>query len=423
MTRLGDEPSRVSPPPPLAALHGSPAAKYERTPTAAGTVDETDDEWTSEAAAILAAVRELTPLIATRSDEIERGRRLPVDLVACLRTAGCFRMLVPRRLGGAEATLTEHLQLVRELATADGSVGWTVMIGSSAPMILGKLPPASFDRVYAEGPDVVMAGTFNPTGAATVIDGGFQASGRWAFASGCEHADWFVAHCMVADDSIPPLRMMVLPASEAHIIDTWTVSGLCGTGSHDFALDKVFVPAAQTFSVFEPGGLEGTMGRIPELQYSSLAIAEVAVGIADGALADITTLATAKVPMFADSTLAANPLFRHRLAEADTQLRAARALLDSEVGNTWQLATAAEEFTPERRARIRSTAAWVTTTAAHVVDTAYTAGGGTALYSNCPLQRRLRDVHAITQHFLVKPDTFTLVGAVLAGHDTDLSFL
>ena len=65
----------------------------------------------------------------------------------------------------------------------------------------------------------------------------------------------------------------------------------------------------------------------------------------------------------------------------------------------------------------------MTTTAAHVVDTAYTAGGGTALYSDCPLQRRLRDVHAVTQHFVVKPDTFTLAGAVLAGQDVDLSFL
>ena len=65
----------------------------------------------------------------------------------------------------------------------------------------------------------------------------------------------------------------------------------------------------------------------------------MAVGIADGALADITTLATAKVPMFADGTLAANPLFRHRLAEADTQLRAARALLDAEVATTWEIAT------------------------------------------------------------------------------------
>ena len=320
------------------------------TPTAADATDETGNQPTSDAATVLAAVRRLTPLIVTRSDEIERGRRLPLDLVARLRSAGCFRMLVPHRLGGAEADLTEHLQLLRELATADGSVGWTVMIGSSAPMILGRLPTASFDGVYADGPDVVVAGTFNPTGVATIVDGGFRTSGRWAFASGCEHADWFVAHCMVDDGSVPPLRMMVVPATEVDIVDTWTVAGLCGTGSHDFALDNVFVPAARTFSVFEPGGLEGAMGRIPELQYSSLAIAAVAVGIADGALADITTLATAKVPMFSDGTLAANPLFRHQLAEADAERRAARALLDSEVATTWQIAMSADEFTPERRA-------------------------------------------------------------------------
>ena len=216
---------------------------------------------TTTPAAILAAVRELIPDIVARGDEIERGRRLPLDLVDRLRSAGCFRMLVPRRLGGAEASLSEHLQLLRELAVADGSVGWTVMIGSSAPMIVGKLPPASFDMVYADGPDVVVAGTFNPTGIATVVDGGFRASGRWAFASGCEHADWFVAHCMVDDGSVPPLRMMVLPASEVDIIDTWTVSGLCGTGSHDFALDEVFVPADRTFRVFDPDGSWGDLGQ------------------------------------------------------------------------------------------------------------------------------------------------------------------
>ena len=390
---------------------------------AADTLERIDDERGSDPATVLAAVRRLVPLIVARSDEIERGRRLPPDLVTDLREAGCFRMLVPRRLGGAQADLAEHLEVLRELARADGSVGWTVMIGSSAPVVLGKLPLATLEMMYAGGPDVVGAGTFNPTGTATVVESGFRASGRWAFASGCQHADWFIAHCIVDDGSMPPLRMMALPASYVDIVDTWTVSGLCGTGSHDFVLDGVFVPEDHTFTVFQPGGLEGALGRIPELLYSALAIASVAVGIAQGALADITTLATTKVPMFADGMLASNPLFRYRLAEANTHLRAAKALLDADVAHTWQIATSAEEFTPERRARIRSTAVWATRTAAQVVDVAYTAGGGTALYSTSPLQRRLRDVHAVTQHFVVKQDTLTVAGAVFAGQDVDLTFL
>ena len=63
----------------------------------------------------------------------------------------------------------------------------------------------------------------------------------------------------------------------------------------------------------------------------------------------------------------------------------------------------------------------MTARAAAVVDIAYHAGGGSSLYADSPLQRRLRDIHAVTQHFLVKPDTLTTCGAVLAGQDVDLT--
>jgi indole-3-acetate monooxygenase len=385
------------------------------------TIDRADQA--TDTAAILEAVRALSPLIAARGEEIERARRLPPDLVDVLREAGCFRSLVPRRLGGAGSMLDAHLEILRELARADGSVGWTVMIGSLAPVVLGSAARATFDEVYAGGPDVMGAGAFNPTGVATPVDGGYRASGRWAFASGCQHAEWFIAHCMVDDGRMPPLRMMLAPAADVEIIDTWTVSGLCGTGSHDFILDDVFVPERFTFSIFEPGQMEGPIGRIPELTLSSLAIANIALGIAEGALSEVTTLATGKVPMFAETTLAGNPLFRHRLGEADAHLRAAVALVDAEVASLWATAVAGHDLTPDTLAKARSAATWATTAAAEVVDVAYTMGGGSSLYLTSALQRRLRDVKAVTQHFAVKPDTLTLAGAVLAGQDVDLSFL
>ena|ERR671918_1386727 len=79
------------------------------------------------------AVRELAPVIETRAEEIEEGRRLPTDLVDALTDAGCFRMLVPRSHGGAELDLPAQMRVIEELARADGSVGWTVMIGGIAP--------------------------------------------------------------------------------------------------------------------------------------------------------------------------------------------------------------------------------------------------------------------------------------------------
>jgi alkylation response protein AidB-like acyl-CoA dehydrogenase len=394
-----------------------------QAPPARTVATMTTIERAANAATIFDAVRDLAPVIAARSEEIETARRLPPDLVAQIRDAGCFRMLLPERLGGAGAELADHVAMVRELARVDGSVGWTVLLGSSAPLIFGKLPADAFDAVFTENPDLALAGTFNPTGVATPVDGGYRVTGRWSFASGCQHADWLIAHCFVDDGRVPPLRMMMIPAADAEIIDTWSVAGMCGTGSHDFAVDGLFVADGRSFSVFEEGGLDGPLWRIPELTYSSLQFANVAIGIAEGAVAEITTLASGKVPLFADATLAANPLFRNRLAEADAHLRAARALLDADIAATWAIATAGGELTPELRARLRATAVWVVTAAASVVDTAYTFGGGSALYSSSPLQRRWRDVHMITQHFAVKPDTLTLAGAVLAGQDVDLTFL
>jgi alkylation response protein AidB-like acyl-CoA dehydrogenase len=127
--------------------------------------------------------------------------------------------------------------------------------------------------------------------------------------------------------------------------------------------------------------------------------------------------------MFADATLATNPLFRHQLGRADATLRAARCLLRQDADEAWQRAIDGEPFDDPARARLRTSATWIVDAAVSVVEMAYRAGGGTALYSTSPLQRRLRDIHALTQHFGVKLDTFTLGGAVIAGQDVDTTFL
>jgi alkylation response protein AidB-like acyl-CoA dehydrogenase len=370
------------------------------------------------------AVRDLAPEIRARASEIEAARRLPPDLVADLTAAGCFRAIVPSSHGGVALDLPDAGLLLSELAKADGSVAWTVMIGAAAPMLLGRLPRSTFDDIYGDGPDVIVAGAFNPTGTATPVDGGFRVTGQWAFASGCQHAHWFLAHCLVDDGRMPPVRMMVLPPGDVEIKDAWSASGLCGTGSHDFVVNDVFVPDERTFSVVvgEPG-LDGPLWRIPELSASTLMIAHVAVGIAEGALDEVTTLATQKTRFTDAAPLAAKPLFQYQLGEADARLRAARALLREEAQEAWATAVARIPLSEHSRARIRAATTWATRTAVSVVDTAYGAAGAGALYSTSPLQRRLRDIHALNQHVALKGEVFTMAGAVLAGQEFDLSFL
>ena len=371
---------------------------------------------------VLDAVRALAPKITARAPEIEAARRLPADLIHDLTAAGCFRMLVPRSHGGGGLDLASAMSVVEELSRADASTAWTTMNLAGGWINLGTLPRATFDAVYAKGPDAIIGGVFAPAGTAVPVDGGYRVSGRWAFASGCQDCQWLFANCMEAHGDGPRLRTVLFSPDQIEIEDTWSVSGLCGTGSHHLRAADVFVRAERTCLPFaDPPCLDEPLLRMPMPPVFAFGVASAAVGIAQGALEDILALSAGKVPLLAHSALATNPLFQNQLGEADAQLRAARGLLYADAAAAWGTAAAGAELTPEHRVRMRATTTWAATTAASVVDMAYHAGGGSSIYAGSPLQRRFRDVHAITQHFLVKLDTFTTAGAVLAGAEADLT--
>jgi len=377
----------------------------------------------------LQRVRELAPTVRQRSAEIEHGRRLPPDLVGDLKAAGCFRMHVPAQYGGDELPLTEACAVIEELAQADGSTGWTTMIGSETATLFGLLPRASFDAIYADGPDVIGAGSLAPKGQAVPVDGGYCVSGQWPFASGCQHAEWLIGQAVIGTgdqprllpNGLPEMRLAVFPAHAVEIVDTWQVAGLRGTGSHDVRVQDAYCAEAYTFSVF--GGtstLASVAFAIPLLSHLALHVAAVAVGIGRGALDDLAELASdGKRRVFAMHRLAQSAVFQDRLGEADATLRAARALLHADADAAWVKASRGEAFSLLERARFRATAARVASLATQVVDLAYTAGGGTVVYDSSPLQRRLRDIHALTQHIAVGRDAFTFVGTLLAGEELD----
>ena len=371
---------------------------------------------------MLEAVRGLRTELADRAAEIEAARRLPRDMVDRLIDIGCFRLLLPVSHGGVEAHLGSALSVFEELARADASVAWTVMIGALAWCDAACLPATTFDALFADRSDVVVAGAFNPTGTISAAEGGYVVSGRWAFVSGCQHASWLYGNCVEDGvDGRPKLRAAMFSPDEIVIEDTWDVSGLSGTGSHHFHVEDLIVPAARTFvPLVDPPCVDATIVRIPTPALFALGIASVAIGTARGALDEVIRIARERVPLLDHEPVAANPHFHYGLAAADTDVRAARALLTEVASQAWLTATRGERFSLEQRARLRAAAVWSTERAVAAVEVAYRSGGGSAVYLDSSLQRRLRDIHALTQHFLVKRDTFTTAGAILAGQEVEV---
>ena len=356
----------------------------------------------------LARVHEIAPAIASRSEEIDRQRRIPRDLLDELVWAGCYRMLTPASHGGQDAELLDVLRVIERLAQADGAVGWAVGQAALGGIIFGSFPAATIDEIYADGPDVFRAGAFAPKGRAARHAGAWQVSGQWPFVTGCREASWLYLNCLIIEDrkiqilacGLPSVRMMLFPASEVEVVDTWDVLGLRGTASHDVRVRK---GSCGDLRSYVPGGaptLRGGMFRIPQMDQTGLFIAAVAVGIAQRlALDELRELAASGMkPTFSRMRLAENSVFHDRLGTAYMSLQAARALLHDQASAAWDRVISERQPTNLEQSTLRATSLHVTTMATQVIDTAYLSAGGTSVYDRSPLQRRLRDIHTATQH-------------------------
>lgn len=363
-------------------------------------------------AASVEAVRRLGPTIREHADTFERERCLTEPVVRGLVEAGVFRMLMPRSLGGDELDPITACRVVEEVAIQDGAVGWCAMIGACNGLFGGLLPAAGAREIYAD-PDVVLAGTFRPAGVAVAVDGGYRVTGRWPFASGIMHSSWLMGGCRIPGASMA--RLMFLPRSEAKVLDTWHTGGLRGTGSHDFEVGDVFVPARRSVWFADLPVEHGALYHLPAISLFGTLVASVSLGIARHALDAFKDLAGVKTPTWSQELLRAKPLTQSQLGEAEGLLRAGRAFLFESLANAWEVARRREPLSWEQRGLLRLSATQATTQALEAVDIVYRAGGASSVYASTHLERCLRDVRTAAQHLTVTPTNYETAGQLFLG--------
>lgn len=371
---------------------------------------------------VTTGIRDLLPAIRSRREEIERARRMPRDLVDALRQAGIFSLGVPRVIGGREAPPLDLMQTIETVATADGSAGWCAMVAIANNVAAGYMNEPGAREVFAD-PSAPSAGIAAPAGAAVRENGGLRVSGRWPFASGITHSDWVWAGCLVMEDGRPRMTAtgpeivhVCMPVREVEVHDTWYVSGLNGTGSHDFSATDVYVPAHRTFALLDPTGHRPEpLYQMPPLHLFVFQLVSVSLGIARSALDELAEFAQTKVPTLYTAPLADKAVVQVELARAEAALGGARGFLHDTVEEMWRTVSAGRAPTSRQLALGRIAAAHAVETAAVVTRTANTLAGGSAIYATSSLQRHARDAEAITHHFTVAPHTWEEAGRVLLG--------
>jgi alkylation response protein AidB-like acyl-CoA dehydrogenase len=365
-------------------------------------------------AALLDAVRQ-------RRREFEIEQQISPDVVELMKAAGVYRASVARRFGGDELPPAEFLRLIETISMADGSAGWVASFGVSA-IYLSALPLATLQSIYADGPDVVFAGGIFPPQRAIPVDGGVEVTGRWSWGSGCTSADLIGVGIKLDGASATLPRTAVMPRHQVTLVRNWDVNGLKGTGSHDIVVDKVRVADAWTFIRGGPSTLDTALYRYPSLALAAQVLAVVALGVARGALDDITAIASGRTSITGAPVLAERAYVQSGIAEAEAALRSARAFFYETTEQAYATLVSGDALDLGARNLLRLASSHAAKVGSEVAGIAYKLSGTTGIFTANSIARRFQDALVVPQHAFLSEGTWQSAGRILLGLDTPPGF-
>lgn len=376
---------------------------------------------------LLAAAREIGPLIREHADEAEQQRRLSKPVLEALRETGLLKMATPKSLGGLESDPITRALVVEEIGRHDSAAGWTLENPVDWAFFCSRLPDEGAEEIYAKGGGALIAAQFGRPLAAKTENGGYRVSGRAPFVSNCHDADWISCTALVdADehpDSEPEMRMVYFPADECEIIDTWYTMGMRGTGSHDIEVKDVFVPRARTFPMqpeYEPGShYRGPLYRMPIVGAAGTGIPTPMLGVARRALDEVTEIALTKNPTTATGLLKERSSAQIQLGQAEAILRSGRLLLLHTVSEAWQRCLDGEPHSLAQKADLLLGSTHAMASAVQSVELASRIAGTSSIRTSSPLERCFRDIQTMRHHVFASEARYGTFGQVYLGVEPD----
>ena len=220
-------------------------------------------------------------------------------------------------------------------------------------------------------------------------------------------------------DGTPEFIMAFMTPDQVGIVDTWHVTGLRASASHDLRVENTFVPTelAGAFSMRDLQPVRACrLARIPFMNLLAIVQAPpVCLGIARHAVDAFVDIAKSKER--GGSRLTEQATVQAAIAQAEAKIRAGRAYFYAVAERIWEKADGHEIFSEEDMADMRMACLTATENALAVVDAMYRLGGATSIFQSCPLERLWRDVHTASQHIQVQDSQWVGIGKSLLGID------
>jgi 3-hydroxy-9,10-secoandrosta-1,3,5(10)-triene-9,17-dione monooxygenase len=370
--------------------------------------------------------RAMVPILRERAARAEDARMLLRENEQLLHESGLFRFHQPRSFGGMELDFVAVVDIPAELARGCPSTAWNVGNVACHHWILGYYDPATQHEVWDANPDALIASSIAlAAGRGRKADGGFVINGRWPFSSAVDNSDWNMLAVSIYDgDGKTPVdwRLCLVPKSDYEVIDTWYAMGMAATGSKDVAVSELFVPERRALPLLRCRGGSGHPGaalspgplyRIPIVAASSHPLAPAALGAAEGAYELFLETMATRAGTYTGARVADFQAVQIKVARARCLIDSARDLLRQSAIAFQAAAQRNEAPDLETKLRFRAHSAFAVNQSREAVETLWSCYGAQGLYTRDPLQRHLRDVLAISQHFSFN---FDIAGAAYGLH-------
>lgn len=359
----------------------------------------------SDADMLIGKIRESAADLRQQVPTNETLGALSADTVETLKEIGVLTALTPAKYGGADLCPYDALRVFEELSYVDCAIGWVGMI----PGVHGKnmllLEPETRDKLASNGHPFI-AGQGAPTGRAVKVDGGYRISGRWSYGSGILHATMAdgVAVLLengqpaIDENGQPTILLFFTTVENVTFAGNWEVLGLRATGSVDYVLDDVFVPAGQAvqfnFSLPLGEGQDRLFGLIAWLLTFHCA---AALGAGRRILVELAE--HARKPGRGGQRLADDPRFAYHFAKAEASYRGARAYMYDTMTGVQERIDRGQATTRANLTNIRAACLLLHDVNVETANFALRESGGYGLRAG-PLQHVYRDIMAMGQHIL-----------------------
>lgn len=378
---------------------------------------------------LLSEAKRLAPQLAETAARDRELRRLSDQTWKILLEGGFVRSLQPARWGGGEVALIDFVDATLELSRVSPAAGWVAGVIGVHPWQLALFEDAAQRELWSEDAATMHSSSYNPTGKAEKVAGGYKVSGRWSFSSGCDHCSGVMLGAIcgsreVAGKPVRDFRSFLLRRDQYQIDDNWHVAGLQGTGSKDIVVTEAFVPEYRSQSHFDyamnlplPGQKlnDGPLFRLPWSVVFHMALASATLGSARG-FVDLWIAQTRDRTLSFGGRAADDALMQKRLAEATWCLDASIMRMRADAIELGQMAEARKAAPMELRARMR----WNLNRGCELVGQAvaelFHAATGRTVFLDHPLQQRFQDLQAAMAHAYLTPDQVArAVGGSLLG--------